>query len=89
LYEPTLSDGDIAEKHEEERLLLQDLEDLVSGFEQKYMELCTSLLDFLHGYWATRMREALYGRQIPDIRIASEAYVATIIRCTHGLNLDR
>lgn len=50
---------DIAEVQEEERFLIDQLEQLVSEFELKYKELCVSLPEFLRGYWAERMEEVL------------------------------
>lgn len=50
---------DIAEVHEEERFLIDQLEQLVSEFVVKYTELCLSLPEFLRGYWAERMKEVL------------------------------
>lgn len=50
---------DISEVQEEERFLIDQLEQLVSEFELKYKELCVSLPEFLRGYWAERMEEVL------------------------------
>lgn len=50
---------DIAEVQAEERLLIEQLEELVSEFELKYRELGVSLPEFLRGYWAERMEEVL------------------------------
>lgn len=50
---------DIAEVQEEERFLIDQLEQLVSEFELKYKELYVSLPVFLRGYWAERMEEVL------------------------------
>ena len=61
-YSPELGGvrvDDIAEVQEEERFLIDQLEQLVSEFELKYNELCVSLPEFLRGYWAERMEEVL------------------------------
>ncbi|KAE8373037.1 hypothetical protein BDV26DRAFT_297293 [Aspergillus bertholletiae] len=71
--EPWLSDEEIAEIHEEERLLLEDLEVLVAEFEHRYLELNLPLLDFLQGNWGTRMKEVLFKRRDPNLEIVKEA----------------
>ncbi|KAL4781649.1 hypothetical protein BJX76DRAFT_359684 [Aspergillus varians] len=50
---------DVAEVQEEDRLLIEQLEDLVSEFELKYRESQVPLPEFLKGYWTSRMEEVL------------------------------
>ncbi|KAE8329615.1 FAD binding domain-containing protein [Aspergillus sergii] len=69
----SLSDGDITEIREEEKLLLEDLEILVSEFEHRYLEMNIPLLNFLRGYWSTRMKEVLFQRKDPSFEIVNEA----------------
>ncbi|KAE8341579.1 hypothetical protein BDV24DRAFT_163416 [Aspergillus arachidicola] len=68
-----LSDEDITEIREEEKLLLEDLEILVSEFEHRYVEMNIPLLNFLRGYWSTRMKEVLFQRKDPSFEIVKEA----------------
>lgn len=68
-----VSRDDATERHEEERLLLQELDILVSEFQQKYLELRIPLPDFLHGYWADRMKKFLSRRERADAQIVQEA----------------
>lgn len=49
--------NDREEIQEEEEKTIQQLEDLVAEFEEKYHELEIHLLDFLDGYWSQRMHE--------------------------------
>jgi hypothetical protein len=53
------SDKEILRIHDEESLLIQQLEDLVAEFNAKYEELGIPLTEFLTGYWRTRMDEVL------------------------------
>jgi hypothetical protein len=53
------ADEEAVQIHEEERLLIQKLEDLVAEFDAKYEELGIPLTEFLTGYWRTRMDEVL------------------------------
>ncbi|BCS23740.1 uncharacterized protein APUU_40184S [Aspergillus puulaauensis] len=62
LFDPELGEvelDDIAEVQAEERLLIEQVKELVSEFELKYRELGVSLPEFLRGYWADRMEEVL------------------------------
>lgn len=68
-----VSGDEAAETHEEERLLLQELDILVSEFQQKYLELRIPLPDFIHGYWAERMKKILSRRERADAQIVQEA----------------
>ncbi|PIG86531.1 hypothetical protein AARAC_002067 [Aspergillus arachidicola] len=63
----------ITEIREEEKLLLEDLEILVSEFEHRYVEMNIPLLNFLRGYWSTRMKEVLFQRKDPSFEIVKEA----------------
>ncbi|KAB8235840.1 uncharacterized protein BDW43DRAFT_309169 [Aspergillus alliaceus] len=58
---------------EEERLLLQELDDLVPEFGYKYLELNLLLPKVLHGYWTTRMKDVLFKRREPNAAIIEEA----------------
>ncbi|KOC18145.1 hypothetical protein AFLA70_156g002152 [Aspergillus flavus AF70] len=69
----SLGHEDIAEIHEEEKLLLEDLEILVSEFEHRYFEMNIPLFGFLQGYWSTRMKEVLFQRKDPSFEIVKEA----------------
>lgn len=66
-------DDDATEKLEEEKLLLDQLDILVSEFQQKYAELHIPLHDFIYGYWADRMKEFLFRRESADGQIIQEA----------------
>ncbi|MCJ1408801.1 hypothetical protein MMC19_002877 [Ptychographa xylographoides] len=50
---------EIEEIREEDRDLLEKLEELLDEFETKRQELGVSALEFLQGYWRTRMDEVL------------------------------
>ncbi|KAL9122532.1 MAG: hypothetical protein Q9187_000914 [Circinaria calcarea] len=50
---------DIHEIHDEETVLLTKLEALVLEFQEKKSELNVSIIEFLEGYWETRMKEVL------------------------------
>ncbi|KAB8203410.1 FAD binding domain-containing protein [Aspergillus parasiticus] len=65
----SLSDEDIAEIREEEKLSLEDLEILVSEFEHRYLERNIPLFNFLRGYWSIRMKEVLFQRKDPNFEI--------------------
>jgi len=54
---------EIAEIHEEQSELIQEHEQLVSSFVQKYGELGEPLSSFLFGYWRTHMARVLTYRQ--------------------------
>jgi hypothetical protein len=54
-YEP----DEIAEIQDEEKLSIQELDQLVEKFLAKYKELSPGLLDFLTGFWWTHMNEIL------------------------------
>ncbi|KAB8226569.1 FAD binding domain-containing protein [Aspergillus novoparasiticus] len=69
----SLSDEDIAEIREEEKLSLEDLEILVSEFEHRYLGMNIPLLNFLRGYWSTRMKEVLFERKDPSFEIVKQA----------------
>ncbi|KAE8315369.1 FAD binding domain-containing protein [Aspergillus transmontanensis] len=71
----SLSDGDITEIREEEKLLLEDLEILVSEFEHRYLEMNIPLLNFLRGYWSTRMKEVLFQRKHPSFEIVEATQI--------------
>ncbi|KAL9120103.1 MAG: hypothetical protein Q9187_003337 [Circinaria calcarea] len=58
IQEP-LDKTDIHEIHDEETVLLTKLEDLVLEFQEKKTELNVSIIEFLEGYWETRMKEVL------------------------------
>lgn len=70
--EPAWGD-DATEKLEEEKLLLEQLDVLVSEFQQKYLELHIPLIDFIRGYWADKMREFLFRREIADAQVIQGA----------------
>lgn len=53
------NDDDVHEIHDEERLLLDQLEELLAEFETKKSELGVSTAVFLQGYWRARMNEIL------------------------------
>ncbi|UDD65780.1 hypothetical protein AFCA_012950 [Aspergillus flavus] len=67
------SDEDIAEIREEEKVLLEDLEALVSEFKHRYLEMNIPLLNFLRGYWSTLMKEVLFQQKDPNFEIVKEA----------------
>lgn len=56
---PQLPDEEILEIQDEEKHLIQQLEDLVAEFEAKYIELGGTLVSFLENYWRLRMQEVL------------------------------
>ncbi|RDW94237.1 uncharacterized protein DSM5745_01559 [Aspergillus mulundensis] len=67
---------DIAEVQEEDRLLIARLEELVSEFESKYLELELPLAEFLRGYWTSRMEEELAeGFNEGEVRVMREVGV--------------
>lgn len=51
--------AEVLEIHDEERLLIERLEELLVEFDLKYRELKVSKVQFLSGYWTNRMDEVL------------------------------
>lgn len=59
-------EDEIEEILDEERLRLKDLEQLMNEFEAKFDELGLPIMDFLDGYWHTRMMSFLSERDPYD-----------------------
>ena len=68
------------EIHDEERFLISELETLVVEFAEKYTELGVSLLDFLKGYWKTRMEQIEWEEEpLDDEEIAKIEELGVVI----------
>ena len=62
-----------AEIRKEEKLLLEDLEVLVSELEHRYLEINIPLLQFLQGHWSNRMKEVSFKRKGPNLEIVEKS----------------
>ena len=60
LVEDYLSNEEIEEIHDEDRLLLDRFEKLMFELEERYMELSQPLPEFLDGYWHSRMKDVQF-----------------------------
>ena len=64
-FRPRCDPSEVAEIHEEERWLLQELEKIVSKFVQAYEQQEGSLALFLRGYWRSEMVRVLTEYETP------------------------
>lgn len=67
---PHFSDQCVDEIQDEERFLIDKLETLVTEFQAKYIELDVPIIDFLEGYWESRMNEVENEDVLDDDAIA-------------------
>jgi ferritin len=57
---------EVEEIRDEEHTMLDELDELVLGFESKYNDLGIPLGEFLRGYWSEQMAEVLSHETILD-----------------------
>ncbi|KAL3471247.1 hypothetical protein BJX99DRAFT_263445 [Aspergillus californicus] len=70
---------DIDEIREEERILIAQLEELISEFQSKYEELHLPLPEFMDGYWKDRMREVLLERSFDEEEAQSMRAIGVVV----------